>query len=344
MATNQQRMITQVMGNTPFEINVALQALQTQLDEIQGLRGRAQIFDRVAVSNPTVAGDALNVATFGKGGLTGLPLTTGVSGILPVANGGTGAATFIGGRGFLAGLGISNGAADAVNDIDIAVGEARSSDNLENLLLDTAITKQLDAAWAVGTGLGGLDTGAEASSTWYHVWLIKRTDTGVTDALFSLSASAPTMPASYTAKRRLGSVFNSAGSVITAFQQVGDRFRWSVPVADIVDTDPGTAAVTRTLSVPLGVVTFADISVGLAQSTTAIIWGLVTALDEADTTPSATMSNFGASLASQNQSYGQFSIKTNTSSAIRSRQAASAGAVVLRITTFGWIDRRDRDG
>lgn len=66
MANNQQRTVTQVIGNQPFEINVALQALQTQLDEIQGLRGRAKIFDRVLVSNPTTAGDALNLGDFGE--------------------------------------------------------------------------------------------------------------------------------------------------------------------------------------------------------------------------------------------------------------------------------------
>ena len=43
-------------------------------------------------------------------------------------------------------------------------------------LHDRVVVKRLDAAWAVGTNQGGLDTGAEGVSTWYHLWLIKRTD------------------------------------------------------------------------------------------------------------------------------------------------------------------------
>jgi hypothetical protein len=58
----------------------------------------------------------------------------------------------------------------------------------------------------LGTAAGALDTGAIANSTWYHVWLIERVDTGVVDVLFSLSATAPTMPANYTRKRRIGSM------------------------------------------------------------------------------------------------------------------------------------------
>ena len=45
------------------------------------------------------------------------------------------------------------------------------------MTLAAAISKTT-SAWAVGTGNGALDTGTIANSTWYHVYVIERTDTG----------------------------------------------------------------------------------------------------------------------------------------------------------------------
>src|SRR5262245_55992518 len=63
-------------------------------------------------------------------------------------------------RGYLWGLTLSNNAGDAVNDIDIAAGEASADDGSAVMALAAALTKRSDAAWAVGTNQGGLDTGA----------------------------------------------------------------------------------------------------------------------------------------------------------------------------------------
>jgi hypothetical protein len=105
--------------------------------------------------------------------------------------------------GTLYGLTLSNNSSDATNDIDIAVGSARSSDDSANMDLLSALTKRLDASWAVGSGNGGLDTGSVGNNT-YYIWLIKRSDTGVVDALFSTSATAPTMPSNYDLKALIG--------------------------------------------------------------------------------------------------------------------------------------------
>ena len=43
------------------------------------------------------------------------------------------------------------------------------------------------------SGANGLDTGSEANSTWYHIWVIAKAD-GTVAGLFSTSASSPTMP------------------------------------------------------------------------------------------------------------------------------------------------------
>lgn len=111
----------------------------------------------------------------------------------------------------ITGLAITTNGADATNDIDIAVGSAASDTSPFYLLtLPSAITKRIDASWAVGTNQGGLDTGAVGNGIYYH-WEIQRSDTGVTDALISLSNTAPTMPANYDRKAPIGKMARTAG-------------------------------------------------------------------------------------------------------------------------------------
>lgn len=151
--------------------------------------------------------------------------------------------------GFIYGCTLSNNSGDITNDIDISSGKVRSSDDTENLILSSALTKRLDAAWAVGSGNGGLDTGSIANTV-YHIHLIKRTDTGVVDALFSTSATSPTLPTNYTVSRRIGSVIRVSGA-IKEFIQHGNIFRWKTPVLDI-NQDPTTSYTNFTLTVPTG--------------------------------------------------------------------------------------------
>lgn len=79
-----------------------------------------------------------------------------------------------------------------------------------NGLLTAAIT---------ASGANGLDTGSEAASTWYAVYVISGTS-GVA-SLLSLSATAPTLPSGYTLFRRVGWVRNNASSNFVAFSQHG---------------------------------------------------------------------------------------------------------------------------
>jgi hypothetical protein len=114
-------------------------------------------------------------------------------------------------RGLMIGLGLST-AADAANDVTMAAGAAASTVAPYDLMqLTTALTKQLDVSWAVGNNAGGLDTGAVGNNT-YYMHLIRRPDTGVTDWLFSLSSTAPTMPTNYTQRSLRGYVVRSGGT------------------------------------------------------------------------------------------------------------------------------------
>lgn len=124
----------------------------------------------------------------------------------------------------LSGLTLSTSGSDATNDVVIAAGTCASDDGTTIMQISSAITKQVDAAWSVGNNAGGLDTGAVGNNS-YYVWVINRPDTGVTDVLFSTSATAPTMPTNYTKKKLIGG-FNrvSSSNVANEFNQNG-KFR-----------------------------------------------------------------------------------------------------------------------
>jgi hypothetical protein len=155
-------------------------------------------------------------------------------------------------KGHIFGLTLSNNGSDATNDIDIAVGECASTETSPVLMvLASALTKRLDAAWAVGTNQGGLDTGSIANTT-YHVWLIQRSDTGVVDALFSTSATSPTMPSGYDRKRRIGSIVR-VSAAIRLFRQVEDQFIYTTEVTDRSSAS-SLAYGAFTVSVPSGIV------------------------------------------------------------------------------------------
>lgn len=242
--------------------------------------------------------------------------------------------------GHLFGLTLSNNAADATNDIDIAAGSARDATNAVVMVRAATLTKRLDAAWAVGSGNGGLDTGSIADTT-YHVWLIKRSDTGVVDALFSASATAPTMPASYTHKRRIGSIIRTGG-LITLFTQYGDRFIRNSQVLDVNVTNPGTAAVTRTLSVPTGLQydALTLLFVYTASATARSV--LLSSFDQTDQAPSGFIYTGRVEPIANFNSVAFAQVRTNTSAQIRSRLDVSDASAFVRLQTLGWVDTRGR--
>lgn len=252
-------------------------------------------------------------------------------------------------KGHLYGLTLSNNMTDATNDIDIASGQATDDDAEVVMVLASALTKRLDASWAVGTNQGMLDgtesvAGTPDTSTWYFIYLIRRSDTGVVDVLASESASSPTMPTNYDQKRRIGSIFFGATSAIRGFTQNGDKFRWKVAIQNVSAASTGTSAVTRTLSLPVGIVVEAEITgflaLGAAGSTAC--YALITALDETDTAPSSSLFNVAIANQGNLQLGTTLYVKTNTSAQIRSRLSASAADITLIINTFGWIDTRGR--
>jgi hypothetical protein len=309
----------------------------TKLNHLLGTSLPADLSAAIAAHNADAAANTAAITAL-KAASNTWSNTNNFTGTVQIA----GVGLLAGLRGHIAGLTLSNNGSDATNDIDIAVGAATAGDQSALLVLSSALTKQLDAAWAVGTNQGGLDTGSIANTT-YHVWLIRRPDTGVVDALFSTSATAPTMPTNYTQKRRIGSIRRVAGA-IGPFSQVGDRFS-RVPTRDVNANNPGTSAVTASLSVPSGIIVTAMLNLLLEDTTlTAATYLLVTPLALADSAPSAASFTLGyLNTSGVAWATGNVLVDTNTSAQVRYRLDQSTADHFVVIATSGWIDRRGQD-
>jgi hypothetical protein len=254
-------------------------------------------------------------------------------------------------RSYLAGLALANNAGDPTNDIDIAVGDARDSGNAANITLGGGgLTKQLDAVWAVGSAAGMRASGAAIANTTYHIFIIRRPDTGVVDIAADTSATganiAANTNANYTQIRRIGSIVRSAGAIL-AFIQDGDKFVWKTgPVADVAATNPGAAAVTRTLTVPVGLRVEAIVDLNVFSSSANVTAFRVSDLSTDDVAVTGNTAQVGGTyFGGANPAFGsaQARVFTNTSAQIRSRASLSDANTLYSIGTEGWIDRRGRD-
>jgi hypothetical protein len=241
-------------------------------------------------------------------------------------------------RSELAGLVMST--AGASTTFAVAPGAAADSTNTDWLTLGQSISKT-QAAWAAGSGVGGLDTGTiAATNTWYHVFVIKNPTTAVVDVLFSLSPSAPTLPSGFTLFRRIGSIRVGGVGNWQGFVQLGDEFLWTAYTADYTTVAWSTAAALQPLTVPTGVQVNALFS-GRSDAASGSGAILFSSPDVTDQSPSNAISSLAVLSATSSISTGNFSIRTDTSGRIRVR--ANATGPSYSIATIGWIDRRGRD-
>jgi hypothetical protein len=136
------------------------------------------------------------------------------------------------------GFGVSRNGTNPNYQIDIAIGVARSDDDTTNLQSTATITIGLNAS-----GVNGLDTGSEANSTWYYIWIIYNPTTLTYAGLFSTNSTSPTMPSGYTKKRRVGVWYNNSSGNLRAMTQVVQAGRYCEYLYD-----GETAATTQVLN------------------------------------------------------------------------------------------------
>jgi hypothetical protein len=182
-----------------------------------------------------------------------------------------------------------------------------------------------------------LDTGAVGDGT-YHCFEIQRSDTGNVDFLSSLSATAPTMPANYDRKRRIGSIIRASGA-IRLFQQNGDVFNLRNPVVDRSSTAVFNSAL-LTITVPAGVVVQPSLSFSTTINAGANYAGFIG--DASSGQAYAVFCSMTSASAYTEANFIPPVFSTNTSSQIYygSTYISTIAAAVL--TTNGWIDTRGR--
>jgi hypothetical protein len=238
-------------------------------------------------------------------------------------------------RGALHGLTYST--AGLSTTFTIAPGQATDSTFYDSITLNSAISKTT-AAWAAGSGVGGLDTGSIAASTWYHIFVIKNPTTGAADVVYSLSLT-PALPSGFTLYRRICTIRTNASSQWGYVMQNGDEFLWNTWVADYSTVAWSTTAALQALTVPTGFQVNALFN-GRADAPTGSGALLFSPPDMADTAPAGGISSIGVNTATASTSVGAFNIRTDTSGRIRVR--ANTTGPTYSITTYGWIDTRGR--
>lgn len=129
------------------------------------------------------------------------------------------------------GLVVRNNSGASTTQIDVDVDYVLLRTTTGKSLAHSAVDLTINAAT---TGANALDAGSLAASTWYNVWIISN---GLTVAgLLSLSATAPTMPAGYVYKVRVGAVRTGGSSTFLRTIQRGAKTRYEVVTSS---TTPG---------------------------------------------------------------------------------------------------------
>ncbi|KKK85071.1 hypothetical protein LCGC14_2776980, partial [marine sediment metagenome] len=235
---------------------------------------------------------------------------------------------------------------DALHDVQVNPGACTDSlaNNDKIIEVTGAFTKRIDAAWAVGDTNGGMATGSVAADTEYNLIIIEKDSDGTIDMMFDVSATGANVPAGYTSRRRIGSVFTDGSADILAYAQTGDWFIYDAAVSDVVDAT-GTLSVfeTGTLSVPASSLTMVIL---FAQVTDAHEVG--SAIRRAGATSAASSNNVsvgGASDATMNL-VTIFLTAVDGSSQVNYTLSGSGVGVawnLIIITTLGWLDLRGRN-
>lgn len=133
---------------------------------------------------------------------------------------------------------------DTAHDLNFTAGSAKDSSGTYDLILASEITKQIDATWAAGDDAGGWESGSSIpTSGIFYIWLIGSSTTGAVDVLYSLSATAPTLPSGYDKKRRIFSwVTDASNNLIPASHDGIDKLIYDENVLLVYDTTLTTNA------------------------------------------------------------------------------------------------------
>lgn len=161
------------------------------------------------------------------------------------------------------GLVVTANVTNPTYQVDIDADEIMLHNSTPTPFRATSINLTVDISTS---GANGLDTGSEAASTNYYLWVIYNPTTTTTAGIISLSKTAPTMPSGYTYKALVGEFFNDSGSDISYINWWNGIYFLDGDVADTAASGP--------TSLDLGNLTIGD--VGIVNATLSAGSGLTT--------------------------------------------------------------------
>jgi hypothetical protein len=187
-----------------------------------------------------------------------------------------------------------------------------------------------------------LDTGAWAFSTWYYVFVIY--DGATTAGLFSLSATAPTLPSGYTHFARVGAIRTQSATNYNplGITQYNDNVQYKVVAASnvtsypIVATGPlGTVSTTAPVWVAASVTNFVPSTAGIIKILNAVSTSAYASPNNATAGVASSANNPSLSTNYQASSV-QYTVTTEM--VLESTNIYVAISSGDKIRTYGWID------
>ncbi|MBY3597574.1 hypothetical protein [Rhizobium bangladeshense] len=151
---------------------------------------------------------------------------------------------------------LSNNSGNPNTHIDIAPISVRSG----ALFVASAstVTKRLSGTFAVGTGNGGLDTGAVGANGTYFLYGLRKNSDRSFDAVFSTSPTIAgvntTLLTGYTIVKCIGVVLTDGSSTIRPFtMNPQDDYTYTTPIKDAVNSPISATSALLTVTAPNGV-------------------------------------------------------------------------------------------
>lgn len=248
---------------------------------------------------------------------------------------------------------VANGT-DTNHDINFSAGVAILS-NGNSQVLCSAEVKRINEAWTAGTENGGLAAGLSVSNnTTYHLFALASSsyefigfgyDTNINAS--NLLVDANVISAGGTTYGRIAALRTDGSANILNgtyyFNRDGSyTFKYKVGIADITTVNPGVAAIIATVSTPAGVKTRWNGSFSCYDDSADFdTYGLITSMDDTDSTPSVSLFQFIVPTQGGGNDSGSAypqDIYTNTSNQVRYRLSASTAAHTVYLRTFGWSE------
>jgi len=264
--------------------------------------------------------------------------------------------------GYISKLLLSNNALDSDKDLDVGVGNARSTNLSMDMIVASAIGKRIDAPWASGgtpaSTTGGFPTGITLTNgTWYRVFLLGNPSTGVVNMGFDTSATASNLlttaaviSAGMTAYRQIGwcDYGNQTGSKLSKFYQVGNEFTFSEPEETDTHASTGvTTAFLMNINAPpttevLAKLAFNQDQAAVAQNIWYNIWSPISVADVAPTANRWNHVKRGENDDPANSNI-TLNLLSDPSSQVRGRSISDSGGGnngTYTVSSLGWIDTR----